>query len=518
MQYKLPSGVTCDGDSHCVLRWWYAGGNNPGQPVNGQEQFWNCADIYISNNCGSSPGPSPSSAQPTPAPSTSLPITDTPSTPSPSDDDTPTEDPWTPSPSDDDSPTDDPSDDDPSDDEPSDDTPTQAPPAANCGGCDNCYYEPTNSCFVGWTEGQCATVSAYKWCGSSKPSTPSPNQPTMAPSTTQSPTQPTDSPSSAPSPGPAGLINILTKRLFAQLFPNALPVYKYENLLAMAAKYPSFANSGNVDEDKREVAAFLGQVALETGNLQYAEEINKSDYCQASADYPCAAGKRYFGRGAIQLSWNFNYGDFGKAIGKDLIANPDVVASDPDLVWWSALWFWNTDKWNGNIHKVVGKPGGFAKTTFIINGGLECGVNPPNKDSEKIRIDSFVQFCKFIGVAPGDNLSCQTSDFPPKAAFSSTEEGGHPPKEAYAGVKALPAMGISKSDTAGDRSVGVPQRGVGEPQRPVGVPQAGVVSKTVPTHGQCGGTHFTGPTQCNDDALCVQIDEFFSECVLKSAL
>ncbi|KAF0710715.1 hypothetical protein As57867_005467, partial [Aphanomyces stellatus] len=72
MQYKLPSGVTCDGDSHCVLRWWYAGGNNPGQPVNGQEQFWNCADIYISNNCGGNgPSPNPSSAKPTP--STSLP-------------------------------------------------------------------------------------------------------------------------------------------------------------------------------------------------------------------------------------------------------------------------------------------------------------------------------------------------------------------------------------------------------------------------------------------------------------
>nr|AIG55958.1 secreted protein [Achlya hypogyna] len=85
MQYKLPAGVKCDGDSHCVLRWWYVGGNNPGVGINGQEQFWNCADIYISDSCGSSPtssptnhpSPAPSSAIPSPAPS-KTPLTDKP--------------------------------------------------------------------------------------------------------------------------------------------------------------------------------------------------------------------------------------------------------------------------------------------------------------------------------------------------------------------------------------------------------------------------------------------------------
>ncbi|KDO18683.1 hypothetical protein SPRG_15209 [Saprolegnia parasitica CBS 223.65] len=57
MQYNLPSNVKCDGDSHCVLRWWYVGWNNPDDDINGQEQFWNCADIYISDSCGSEPKP-----------------------------------------------------------------------------------------------------------------------------------------------------------------------------------------------------------------------------------------------------------------------------------------------------------------------------------------------------------------------------------------------------------------------------------------------------------------------------
>ncbi|OQR80538.1 hypothetical protein ACHHYP_17483 [Achlya hypogyna] len=93
MQYKLPSGVKCDGDSHCVLRWWYVGGNNPGVGINGQEQFWNCADIYISDSCGAdtkppSPtsNPSPSSQLPSPVPSSKAPHTKTPHTKTPATD------------------------------------------------------------------------------------------------------------------------------------------------------------------------------------------------------------------------------------------------------------------------------------------------------------------------------------------------------------------------------------------------------------------------------------------------
>ncbi|KAF0690799.1 hypothetical protein As57867_017783, partial [Aphanomyces stellatus] len=279
MQYKLPSGVTCDGDSHCVLRWWYVGGNNPGQPVNGQEQFWNCADIYISNNCGGSgPSPNPSSAKPSPSSASPSQSTTTKSPkPHPSrSTHSPSKKPR-PSPS---------------------SNPAPKPKQGDCGSCSNCYYAPTQSCFVGWSAEQCAQVSTYTWCGSGgftpKPSsvspTPSSNKPSNSPSS-----KPTNSPSSAPTPGKSGLTNILPKDLFQKIFPKALPIYKYENFVAMAGKYPSFANTGDADVDRREVAAFLGQISLESGDLQYVEEINKSDYCQASGEYPCEAGKQYYG-------------------------------------------------------------------------------------------------------------------------------------------------------------------------------------------------------------------------------
>ncbi|RQM18689.1 hypothetical protein B5M09_011989 [Aphanomyces astaci] len=163
MQYMLPDGVSCDGDSHCVLRWHYVGWNNPDVGIDGQEQFWNCADIYVSNTCGSSP--SPSSSQSTP--STSTPST---SKPAMTNDSKPTA---------------------PSS---SADTPvtTDTPPSTSgaphpvdpqCGGCTNCYFAGNNACFIGWSKEQCDSTGWYKWCGigGSDPSTPS--SPKSAPST-----------------------------------------------------------------------------------------------------------------------------------------------------------------------------------------------------------------------------------------------------------------------------------------------------------------------------------------------
>ncbi|KAF0689372.1 Aste57867_19177 [Aphanomyces stellatus] len=98
-QWVLPQGVTCDGDSHCVLRWEYEGGNNPGVGPLGQEWFWNCADVYISNTCGATPAsssmaPAPSTFAPVPSPSSSIAPVPSPSSaypstvaPSPSHDD-----------------------------------------------------------------------------------------------------------------------------------------------------------------------------------------------------------------------------------------------------------------------------------------------------------------------------------------------------------------------------------------------------------------------------------------------
>jgi hypothetical protein len=37
-----------------------------------------------------------------------------------------------------------------------------------------------------------------------------------------------------------------------------------------------------------------------------------ADYCIASRQYPCTAGRKYYGRGPIQISYNYNYGPPGR--------------------------------------------------------------------------------------------------------------------------------------------------------------------------------------------------------------
>ncbi|KAH9056203.1 hypothetical protein Ae201684P_021940 [Aphanomyces euteiches] len=62
------------------------------------------------------------------------------------------------------------------------------------------------------------------------------------------------------------------------------------NLLLKTLVWPTScpSRSSSKSFDRREVVAFLGQVALETGNLQYVEQIEKGLHCQASAQYFCA--------------------------------------------------------------------------------------------------------------------------------------------------------------------------------------------------------------------------------------
>ncbi|KAI9916499.1 hypothetical protein PsorP6_017986 [Peronosclerospora sorghi] len=165
------------------------------------------------------------------------------------------------------------------------------------------------------------------------------------------------------------------------MFPEALELYNFNGLVTAANKYPQFANTGNDDNDKRELAAFLAQTAHESDNFKAAEEYARQSYsvwqyCDNST-YPCAPGRRYHGRGPIQLSWNYNYFNAGQALGINLLDNPDIVASDTEVTWMTALWYWMTPQGGNVIHAVVAGMNGFAESTRIINGGLECGPNAP---------------------------------------------------------------------------------------------------------------------------------------------
>ncbi|XXG59968.1 hypothetical protein AAC387_Pa04g1963 [Persea americana] len=57
-------------------------------------------------------------------------------------------------------------------------------------------------------------------------------------------------------------------------------------------------------------------------------------------EWPCGPGKKYYGRGPIQISYNYNYGPAGRAIGVDLLNNPDLVATDPVISFKTSFRLW----------------------------------------------------------------------------------------------------------------------------------------------------------------------------------
>ncbi|GGY43431.1 glycoside hydrolase family 19 protein [Streptomyces omiyaensis] len=209
-------------------------------------------------------------------------------------------------------------------------------------------------------------------------------------------------------PDPSGFV--VTEAQFNQMFPNRNPFYTYAGLVAATKKYPAFAGTGSDTVKKQEAAAFLANVSHETGGLVHIVEQNTANYphyCDAGQPYGCPAGQAaYYGRGPIQLSWNFNYKAAGDALGIDLLNNPWRVEREPDVAMMTGLWYWNTQNGPGTMtaHNAMVNGAGFGQTIWAINGSLECnGRNPAQVQS---RVTKYQQFTQILGVPTGPNLYC----------------------------------------------------------------------------------------------------------------
>lgn len=211
-----------------------------------------------------------------------------------------------------------------------------------------------------------------------------------------------------PAPDPSGFV--VSESRFHQMFPNRNPFYTYSGLKAALSAYPAFANTGSDTVRKQEAAAFLANVGHETGGLVHIVEQNQANYphyCDRNQPYGCPAGQAaYYGRGPIQLSWNFNYKAAGDALGIDLLNNPWRVEREAPVAWKTALWYWNTQSGPGTMtgHHAMITGAGFGQTIRSINGALECdGGNPAQVQS---RVSKYQQFTQTLGVPAGGNLYC----------------------------------------------------------------------------------------------------------------
>ena len=241
----------------------------------------------------------------------------------------------------------------------------------------------------------------------------------------------------------------LTASQWEYLFPERSPEYTYTNFLKATGKFPAFCGDYDDGRDaelicRKSLATMFAHFTQETGGhtsglevpewrqgLVHVREMGWDESMKGGYNgecntdiwqgerYPCGKFsdnefKSYFGRGAKQLSYNYNYGPFSEAMTGDvttLLNNPELVAD----TWYnlaSAVFFFVYPQppkpsmlhtidgtWIPNAHDISnGLTPGFGVTTQIINGGVECGGSTEIAQSLN-RIEYYQEFSTYLDVS-----------------------------------------------------------------------------------------------------------------------
>lgn len=204
-------------------------------------------------------------------------------------------------------------------------------------------------------------------------------------------------------------------------------------IIVQEVDYANFANEGDLETRKRELMAFLANISQETTGgwdtapggryawgLHFRQEVGYDEDSLAYRDeshelYPPAPGKSYHGRGPIQLSWNYNYGQASEFLygHKDvLLEQPGKLLENGAFSFQTGIWFWMTPQYpKPSCHEVMvplwtptpedearGLKQGFGATVNIINGGIECG-GPTEFEKVVHRISHYQRYTEIAGVS-----------------------------------------------------------------------------------------------------------------------
>lgn len=113
-------------------------------------------------------------------------------------------------------------------------------------------------------------------------------------------------------------------------------------------------------------AAFLSQIAHESGSLRYVKEIASGEAYEGRKDLgntEAGDGVRFKGRGLLQITGRFNYEACGSVLSIGLLDHPELL-EEPFNAARSAGWFWESRGLNELADK-----GDFKLITKRINGG-----------------------------------------------------------------------------------------------------------------------------------------------------
>lgn len=117
------------------------------------------------------------------------------------------------------------------------------------------------------------------------------------------------------------------------------------------------------------VAAFLAQIGHESGSLRYVREIATGEAYEGRKDLGNTTpgdGKRFKGRGLIQITGRTNYDALSRALNYDFLLRPEMLEY-PGAAAMSAGWFWKRTGLNELADENTEES--FKRITKKINGG-----------------------------------------------------------------------------------------------------------------------------------------------------
>ena len=170
---------------------------------------------------------------------------------------------------------------------------------------------------------------------------------------------------------------LISEQQLKKVYPNI----KTDKLKVYTDAFNKVFPAYGIDTPRR-IAAFLGQVGVESGELRYDKELgskyNKKDVGNRFepigtlyegrknlGNNQPGDGPKFIGRGILQLTGRANYTNMSKKIGIDLVNNPEL-ACDPEVSTKIACEYFKernllklADEWN--LDEITRKVNGNAK-------------------------------------------------------------------------------------------------------------------------------------------------------------
>lgn len=178
----------------------------------------------------------------------------------------------------------------------------------------------------------------------------------------------------------------ITASKFRQIMPNApknvgrnphFSGYTFEQILLYILRY---AQEFDINTPLR-WAHYLAQIAHESGELRYSEEIasgkaydtGKLAIKLGNTPEADGDGQKYKGRGLIQVTGRNNYEMYKQYCGYDVVKQPELLTKPVGAIR-SSMWFWKSK----GLNELADKDD-FMTITKRINGNKPNGVESRKK-------------------------------------------------------------------------------------------------------------------------------------------